>query len=86
MDITAILIMGVAVAANIIIIKWKFEKDRTNDALLDAGLLIVLAFVFSGTISGLMVGTVASAVISLYLLISPPKSFNRAMFDKWMMK
>lgn len=66
-------IMGIAVAANIIVIKWKFENDRTEDAALDLGLLILIGIVFQKTISGLMIGTIASALISIYLFFSPPK-------------
>jgi len=79
------LIMGAAVAFNIIIIKWKFDSGRTSDAILDTLVLVIVGFVFMGTISGLMVGTIASAIVSLYLLISPPKEYfklNREK-EKW---
>lgn len=67
------LIVGIAVFFNIAIIKWKFDKARYADASIDASLLILVAFVFSGSYGALIIGTVASALISLYLLISPPK-------------
>ena len=81
MDMNTVLIMGIAVAANIIIIKHKFENNRTSDAMLDALLLVLIGFVFSKTISGLMIGTVASAIISLYLLKFPPKQFSTSIFN-----
>ena len=55
------------------VIKWKYEHDRSADASMDLVLLIVLGWLLSDSISGLAMGTVASAVISMYLLISPPK-------------
>jgi uncharacterized protein (DUF983 family) len=75
MNDVSIFIMGTAVAFNVLIIKWKLEHDRLSDALLDGFILVILSFVFMGTISGLMVGTVASAVVSLFLLASPPKEY-----------
>ena len=42
------LIVGIAVFFNIAIIKWKFDKARYADASIDASLLILVAFVFSG--------------------------------------
>lgn len=67
------LIIGIAVFFNIAIIKWKFDKGRTTDASVDATLLVLVTVVFSGSYGALVVGTIASALISLYLLISPPK-------------
>ena len=68
-----IIVMGFFMAANLMVIKWKYEHDRSADASMDLGLLVVLGWLLSDTISGLAMGTVASAVISMYLLISPPK-------------
>lgn len=67
-----IIVMGFFMAANLMVIKWKFENNREGDGALDLTLLIVLGWLLSDTISGLAMGTVASAVISMYLLISPP--------------
>jgi len=68
-----LLIMGLAVSFNIVIILWKFSKDRIADAILDGAILAIVTYVFSGTYSALVVGTIASCVVSLYLLINPPK-------------
>jgi len=54
-------------------VKWKLENDRYADASLDAGVLVLLGWLFSGTISGLAIATIASAIMSLALLFSPPK-------------
>jgi hypothetical protein len=72
MGALAIILFGMATAMNIGVIKWKLEKDRNADALLDAILLVALAWIFGGSITGLAVATISSSFISLYLLVSPP--------------
>ena len=67
------LIAGVFVAANIIVIMLKIKHDRIADAILDGTILILLAWIFGGSFAGLVTATVASSVISLYLLVIPPK-------------
>lgn len=67
------ILIGVTVFFNIAIILWKFEKHRYADATLDATLLVLVALIFSGSYGALIVGTVASALVSIYLLISPPQ-------------
>lgn len=67
------IITGIAVAFNLLVIKWKYEKHRYGDATLDAACLFIVTTVFSGTYSALVVGTIASAIISVYLYIFPPK-------------
>ena len=65
--------MAIAVAFNLMVIKWKYEKKRYSDASLDAACLFTVTTVFSGTYGSLVVGTIASAIISIYLYIFPPK-------------
>ncbi len=72
------IIIGLAVAFNMLIIKAKLEKKRYEDALFDGLCLIIITLIFSGSYGGLVVGTVASAVISLYLLASPPTFFTKS--------
>jgi len=72
MGALAIILFGMATAMNIAVIKWKLEKDRNSDALLDGIMLVTLTWIFGGSISGLAVATIASSFVSLYLLISPP--------------
>jgi len=66
-----LVIMAVATAFNLMVIKWKFEHERFADATLDAGLLGILALVFGGSLGGMMIATASSALVSLYLLWSP---------------
>ena len=69
------LLVGLAVFFNIAFIKWKFDKSGYADATLDLTLLVIVMLLFSGSYGALVVGTVASAFISLFLYFSPPK-FN----------
>ena len=67
------LVIGIAVAFNCLVIKYKFEKQRCADGTLDLFLLAVLSFLFMGSFGGLVVSTIASAFISVYLYFYPPK-------------
>jgi hypothetical protein len=68
-----IILMGIALFFNIFSIKWKLENERYGDAALDAVVLVLLGWVFGSTLSGLAIATVASGIMSVYLLVSPPK-------------
>ena len=76
-----VLIIGIVTAINLIVIKMKFEQKRWEDASLDLGLLIVVALVFGGSYAGLVVGTIASMIISLYLYASPP-TFTKPLAER----
>lgn len=67
------IIIGVAVAFNFLVIKYKFEKKRYADGTLDLLLLATISFLFAGSFGGLVVATVASAIISILLYFFPPK-------------
>lgn len=67
------LIIGVAVFFNIAFLKWKFDRERYGDATLDLILLVLVALLFSGSYGALVVGTIASALVSLFLFFSPPR-------------
>ncbi len=64
-------IIGLALAFNILVIIWKIKHRGLLDGLMDALLLGVVMFLTSGTLTGLLIGTIASFVISGYLLIYP---------------
>lgn len=68
-----IIILGAALAFNLLVIKYKFEAKRTEDASLDLGMLVLIAIFFSGSYPALVMGTVASAIISIYLYFYPPQ-------------
>ena len=75
------LLIGLATAFNLMIVKWKLEHKRWADAALDTVLLVILGFLFAGTFSGLVVATISSALISLFLIPFPPKlpNFTKAL-------
>ena len=66
-------IIGIAVAFNFLVIKVKLERKRWGDAILDISLLTIISFLFAGSFGGLVVATIASAIISIYLFFFPPK-------------
>lgn len=70
-------IIGVAVALNFIIVKMKFTRKRWEDATFDILTLTLLMAVFSGSYAGLVVSSIASLLISLYLFVSPPNFFGK---------
>lgn len=69
-------ILGVVVAVNFLIIKMKLDKKRWEDAIFDVIIFLVIMALFSGSYAGLVVGSIASLVVSLYFLASPPKFFS----------
>ncbi len=73
MELAVFFIIGIATAFNCLVIKHKFEKQRWADGTLDAALLVVLSILFMGSFGGLVVATIASAIISVYLYLVPPK-------------
>jgi len=66
-----IFIIGIATGFNFIIILWKFTKNRIVDGFIDLIILAIISILFAGTISGLSVGMIGSAFVSLYLLVKP---------------
>ncbi len=68
-----LLLISVAVFANFGLLKWKADKERWSDVLIDVAVLAALTFMFGGTMGGMIIALVAGAMMSLYLLISPPK-------------
>jgi len=65
------LFAGIAMAFNILIILHKLRKHEIFNAMIDIGAFILIIFMTSGTISGVEIGMIASAIISYYLLKHP---------------
>lgn len=72
------LLIAVATFFNFIILKWKFEHERYADLAFDVATLCAISWLFSGTLGGMIVGMIASALISLYLIAFPPKFLQGA--------
>lgn len=68
-----VLTMGVVTFFNLMILKYKFEKGRTGDLILDICTIITLTYIFGSTITGMLVAMIASACMSIYLWFCPPK-------------
>lgn len=66
------LIIGIATAFNVLIIKVKIMRGRYEDTAIDVGSFLLLAALFHGTMGGMIIATIASAIISITLLFSPP--------------
>jgi len=66
-------IMGIALAFNILVVLWKFTYNRVGNAMVDGALLIAVAILFSSSTALLIIGTIGSALVSLYLLMFPIK-------------
>lgn len=66
-------IAAVATAFNFLIIIYKLQKRRFFHASVDFICFAAIAILFSSTITGLQIGMIASLLISLYLLLFPPK-------------
>lgn len=71
------IIIGLVTAINLIVIIKKLQKNRKEDAILDATLFVVVVILFSGSYAGMVVAMIASLVISIYLYANPPNFFSK---------
>ncbi len=71
------LVIGIATAFNFIVIMYKFKRGRYEDAIFDTLIFIAISYMFAGTISGMSVGMVASAVVSIWLWFDPPEFLQK---------
>lgn len=70
-------VIGIATAFNFIVILFKFKRHRYEDACFDLAVFIAISYMFAGTISGMSVGMVASAIVSIWLWFDPPKFLQK---------
>ena len=66
-------IIAIMASFNALIIKWKLEHGRYQDAVLDITILVILSALFASTLGGMIIATISSFIASIYLLFSPPK-------------
>jgi multisubunit Na+/H+ antiporter MnhB subunit len=76
-------IIAIAAAFNMLIIKWKVEHSRYQDAALDVAILVILSALFSSTLGGMIIATISSFIASIYLLFSPPKFLSSIDTEHW---
>jgi len=81
------ILIALATVFNIMIIKWKLGKKRYEDAAFDFTILLILAMLFSGSLGGLVIATITSFFVSLYLILSPPTFLSTIdsskLLDEW---
>ena len=65
------IVIGIVTAFNFLILLKKVRMGRHVDAFLDICSMVALSWMFGGTLGGMVVAMVASAVISLSLLREP---------------
>lgn len=68
-----LVIIGVAVALNLLIVLRKFQNGQYFNALIDGTLLVLVALVFSMSTDALVIGTIGSLIVSVYLIFYPLK-------------
>ena len=69
------LIIGVAVAINILVVVWKLQSGRVFNGIIDGALLVLVAITFSNSLGALIIGTIGSLFVSIYLTVKPFKVF-----------
>ena len=72
-----VLIFGLIAAFNMLIIVVKFRMNRYSDVILDTSILVILNYMAAGTLTGMMIATIASLIVSIFLFISPPGSTTK---------
>lgn len=70
-----IIIAAIATFFNFAIILWKIRNQRWLDASIDGTILFIICILTAGSVAGMQMGMIASMLMSVYLLIFPPK-FN----------
>ncbi len=70
-----LMFIGIATAFNLLILKWKLSQERYGDVALDALTFAVLSMFLGHTLGGMIVAIIAGTIISLWLLVFPPR-FN----------
>ena len=73
MEAEIIIIAGFATFFNVAIIYWKIQKGQGSNAALDGAILAGVMWLFHGSLGALVIGTIASSLFSLFLVINPPK-------------
>jgi Ca2+/Na+ antiporter len=69
MDMIFYIIGGLATAFNFMVIHYKFKQGYTQNALFDLFTFLAITILFAGTMSGMVIGMIASAILSVYLLM-----------------
>lgn len=68
-----LVIVSIAVFLNFGLLVYKFNRERYSDLVVDVGVLVALSYLFGGTQGGMIIALCAGAMMSLFLLVYPPK-------------
>ena len=71
MDLIAILGFGGAMFFNFLSVLWKVRNNQIINGILDGILFISVMALTAGSLAGMAIGTVASALLSIYLIFDP---------------
>ena len=74
--------MSIAGFVNFVMLKHKLEKKRYVDFSLDLTVMIILAWLFIGTLSGMAIALTTSSLFSIYLWFWPPKFLEDLNFEQ----
>ncbi len=79
-----ILLARIATAFNFIVILHKLRNGRFADSIIDLFCATILGGMFVGTLTGMAIAMMASALISAYLFFYPISMLNN--IKKWFKK
>jgi hypothetical protein len=65
--------LGIILTADILFVRFKFNRQGFFPAALDVALLVLINAVIGGTIMGEIIGTIAAFFMSIWLYWYPPK-------------
>jgi len=68
-----VILASLATVFNFIIVKIKLENKRFADAIVDISVALILGSMFMGSMLGMSIAMMASAMMSIYLWFYPPK-------------
>jgi len=68
-----LLIIGIVTGFNVLVIIYKYNAGRESESVLDLILFGVVVYMTAGSLGGMQVGMIASAIVSMYLYFNPPK-------------
>jgi len=67
-----VMIIAVCVFINFLLLKYKIEDGRWMDAVIDVSAMVILGYLFGGTMTGMAIAMAGGVLISIWLLFFPP--------------
>jgi hypothetical protein len=67
------LFLGFLLTADLMFVRFKWNRQGAFPALVDVALLILINAVIGGTIMGEIIGTIAAFLMSIWLYWNPPR-------------